>query len=91
MLDGRLLFGFWENITTNTYPVLDACNGHFGVNPNSEGGVVYHYHTTALPPFSAGKFGSRRSGLACAISCWLPNDTGGRCSLKPCVSFAAAV
>jgi hypothetical protein len=56
MLDGQLLYGFWEHFPSDTYPVLDACNGHFGVTPDSST-EVYHYHTTHLPPFSAGCLG----------------------------------
>ena len=38
-------------------PVLDSCNGHFGVTPDSNGQVVYHYHVTDGAPFTVGCFG----------------------------------
>jgi len=36
---------------------LDACNGHFGVTPDSNGEVVYHYHVTDAAPFTVGCLG----------------------------------
>lgn len=44
---------------TSTYelPALDACNGHFGPTPESNGADVYHHHLSGLPPFTVGCFG----------------------------------
>lgn len=39
MLDNQGLYGFWES--SNTLPVLDACNGHFGYTPDSPNTMVY--------------------------------------------------
>jgi len=59
------LYGKWEdyNPAASTYvlPALDACNGHFGVTPDSSGASVYHYHTTDLPPFTVGCYGPAKS------------------------------
>jgi len=66
--DGFGIYGLYEAgsiAPTN----LDACNGHFGVVPiddeievdRSEADdtqqLVYHYHTTELPPFTIGCYG----------------------------------
>eukprot|EP00325_Prymnesiales_sp_UTEX-LB-985_P009750 CAMPEP_0174694326 /NCGR_PEP_ID=MMETSP1094-20130205/951_1 /TAXON_ID=156173 /ORGANISM="Chrysochromulina brevifilum, Strain UTEX LB 985" /LENGTH=310 /DNA_ID=CAMNT_0015890551 /DNA_START=74 /DNA_END=1003 /DNA_ORIENTATION=+ len=59
------LYGKWEdyNPGTSTYilPAVDACNGHFGVTPDSAGAKVYHYHVTDLPPFTVGCFGPAKA------------------------------
>jgi len=66
-LDGvtQKLYGKWEDFdpATPTYvlPALDACNGHFGVTPDSGGATIYHYHVTDLPPFTVGCFGPDKS------------------------------
>ena len=39
------------------YDLVDACNGHFGTNPDSPAAEVYHYHVTDLAPFTTGCFG----------------------------------
>lgn len=49
------LYGKWE--ATEVLPKLDACNGHFGVTPDSDGEVVYHYHVTGEAPFAVGCLG----------------------------------
>ena len=61
MLDGKMLYGKWEDF--NTAPSLpaadlvDACNGHFGTTPDSPNAEVYHYHVTDLAPLTTGCFG----------------------------------
>ena len=59
MLDGKMLYGKWEDSNAGTLaaPLLDACNGHFGANPDSPGVEVYHYHVSELAPFTTGCFG----------------------------------
>ena len=56
-LDGKGLFGKWEDFSASLKPSLDACGGHFGVTPDSGGSVVYHYHIQSLPPFTIGCYG----------------------------------
>ena len=61
MLDGKMLYGKWEDFNAvpplAAYDLVDACNGHFGTNPNSPATEVYHYHVTDLAPFTVGCFG----------------------------------
>merc|ERR1712232_549376 len=38
-------------------PKLDACGGHFGLTPDSQNQVTYHYHVQDDPPFTIGCFG----------------------------------
>jgi len=56
-LDGKPLYGKWEDYATKTLPLLDSCGGHFGVTPDSNGKVVYHYHVQVRAPFTIGCFG----------------------------------
>ncbi|CAE8588430.1 unnamed protein product [Polarella glacialis] len=56
MNDGKYLYGKWEDSTANQLPLLDACGGHFGTNPDSAT-VVYHYHVQEKAPFTLGCFG----------------------------------
>jgi hypothetical protein len=56
-LDGKGLYGKWEDYATRTLPLLDACGGHFGVTPDSNGVSVYHYHVQLKAPFTIGCFG----------------------------------
>ena len=51
--------GKWENFNANlaAYELVDACNGHFGFNPDSPNAEVYHYHVTDLAPLTTGCFG----------------------------------
>eukprot|EP00392_Amoebophrya_sp_AT5.2_P011896 g11986.t1 len=49
------LYGKFES--TGVTPNLDACNGHFGVTPDSAGQVVYHYHVSDSAPFTIGCHG----------------------------------
>jgi hypothetical protein len=58
-LDGHGMYSKRE--TTNTTPVLDACNGHWGVTPDSNGKVVYHYHFTDTAPNTLGCYGPVQS------------------------------
>jgi len=63
---GRAIYGKWEDQhaaeARYNLPALDACNGHFGVTPDSDGEVVYHYHTSGLPPFTLGCYGPDYDG-----------------------------
>lgn len=54
---GTGVYGKWEDRSRLAIPALDACNGHFGVTPDSNGAVVYHHHVAGLPPFTVGCFG----------------------------------
>ena len=68
MLDGRGLYGPFET-TTAAPSNLDACNGHVGPVPAYSSTIngatvtapaaasVYHYHTSAGPPYTIGCFG----------------------------------
>ncbi|KAL1496555.1 hypothetical protein AB1Y20_014161 [Prymnesium parvum] len=69
-LDNRGLYGKWEDYSSLLLPALDACGAHFGVTPDSNGEVVYHYHTQDLSPFT--------------IGCYGPSSTGGLVSLAEC-------
>ena len=51
------LYGKWEDFTTSTLPLLDACGGHFGITPDSAGTSVYHNHVQDGPPFTYGCYG----------------------------------
>jgi len=60
-LDGRGIYG--PNIATldgvgRAAPDLDACGGRFGVNPDSEGKIVYYYMLRDQRPFTIGCFGN---------------------------------
>ena len=59
-LDDKPIFGKWENYTASQRPNLDACGGHFGVTPTSNGATVYHYHVQDTPPFTIGCYGPDR-------------------------------
>ena len=61
---GQLLYGKYEQYSGTTapqLPQLDACGGSYGVTPDSDGKVVYHYHTQEHPPFSLGCVGQWRA------------------------------
>jgi len=51
------IYGKWEDYSMLSIPALDACNGHFGVTPDSSGDVIYHHHVAGLPPFTVGCYG----------------------------------
>ena len=68
---GVPIYGKYE--TTGVVPLLDACNGHWGVTPDSQGKSVYHYHVTDAPPF--------------VIGCKGPNDDGSLVTVKQCRDF----
>lgn len=51
------IYGKWEDRDGLAIPALDACNGHFGTTPESDGNIVYHHHVAGLPPFSIGCYG----------------------------------
>jgi hypothetical protein len=56
-MDGKGFYGKWEDYSSKTLPKLDACGGHFGVTPESDGKKVYHYHVQEKAPFTIGCFG----------------------------------
>eukprot|EP00039_Didymoeca_costata_P022706 m.347212 g.347212 ORF g.347212 m.347212 type:complete len:326 (+) comp31794_c0_seq1:89-1066(+) len=68
---GQDLFGMYED--TNQLPLLDACGGHYGVTPESNGEIVYHYHVQDKPPFTFG--------------CYGPNDDGSLVTVSQCRDF----
>ena len=72
-LDGKNLYGKWEDYATRTLPELDACGGHYGVTPDSSGKSVYHYHVQDAAPFTVGCFG--------------PNDDGSLVTVAQCRDF----
>jgi len=51
------IYGKWEDYSMLSIPALDACNGHFGVTPDSSGNDIYHHHVAGLPPFTVGCYG----------------------------------
>jgi hypothetical protein len=54
-MGGQFIYGKYE--TGTTVAKLDACGGHFGVTPDSDGKEVYHYHVQDAAPFTFGCFG----------------------------------
>jgi len=56
-LDGKGIYGKWEDYDNQILPKLDACGGAFGVTPDSNGEEVYHYHVQEKAPFTIGCFG----------------------------------
>ena len=60
-MDDKFLYGKWEDYSTDTLPKLDACGGHFGVTPDSNGKSVYHYHVQTSAPFTIGCFGPAKN------------------------------
>jgi hypothetical protein len=71
--DGTPLYGKWEDADNQVLPQLDACGGHFGVTPDSNGEEVYHYHVQDAAPFTFGCFG--------------PNDDNTLVSVQQCRDF----
>lgn len=61
-LDGRPLYGKWEDFSAQALPQLDSCGGHFGMTPDSNGEEIYHYHIQDAPPFTIGCFGPAAGG-----------------------------
>ena len=59
-LDGTALYGKWEDADNKVLPQLDACGGHFGVTPDSNGISVYHYHVQDAAPFTFGCLGPNK-------------------------------
>ena len=41
MMDGKFLYGQWEDYSLSLLPQLDACGGHWGVTPESAPLEVY--------------------------------------------------
>jgi len=64
-LDTQYLYGKWED--TNKLPLLDACGGHFGVTPDSNGESVYHYHVQFNAPFTFGCYGPNEDGTLVSV------------------------
>ena len=64
------LYGVWENYASDEKPLLDACGGHFGVTPDSNGANVYHNHVQDKPPFFFG--------------CYGPNDDNTMVTVEQC-------
>jgi hypothetical protein len=60
--NGQLLFGQWEDFSKSSKPKLDACGGHYGATPASDGQRVYHYHVQEHPPFTLGCVGPNTDG-----------------------------
>ena len=60
-LDKKGIYGKWEDYATKTLPLLDACGGHFGVTPDSDGKKIYHYHVQVNAPFTIGCFGPAKN------------------------------
>jgi hypothetical protein len=55
-LDGKGIYGKWENYEAQERPMLDACGGHWG--PTDETGELsYHYHVQDRAPFTVGCYG----------------------------------
>lgn len=71
--DGTPLYGKWEDADKKALPELDACGGHYGVTPDSNGDVVYHYHVQDAAPFTFGCLG--------------PNDDGSLVTVQQCRDF----
>lgn len=64
------MYGKWEDYDNQFLPLLDACGAHFGVNPDSGGESVYHYHTQDKAPFTSACHGpSSSNGLVSVSVC----------------------
>merc|ERR1712137_1210709 len=64
------MYGKWEDYDNQLLPLLDACGGHFGPNPDSDGSSIYHYHTQDKAPFTIGCHGpSSSNGLVSVSEC----------------------
>lgn len=71
-LDGKGIFGKWEDTDGQQKPMLDACGGHWG--PTDESGELsYHYHVQDLAPFT--------------IGCYGPNPDNSLVSMEQCRSL----
>jgi len=62
------LYGKWEDFANAKLPLLDACGGHFGPTPDSNGAKVYHYHVQEKAPFSAGCHGPTADGKLVSVA-----------------------
>lgn len=72
-MDGVGIYGKWEDEATSTVPLLDACGGHIGFNPDTVNDKVYHYHVQEKAPFTVG--------------CAGPNDDGSLVTVAECREF----
>ena len=67
------IYGRFEDYTAQTYPLLDACGGHYGTTPESTTTNVYHYHIQRDAPFTLGCHGPSTSttygGLVTVAEC----------------------
>jgi hypothetical protein len=71
-ITARSIYGKYE--ATQALPTdLDACNGHFGLTPDSPTTSVYHHHVTDRQPF--------------AVGCYGPSAAGGLVSITDCRSY----
>jgi hypothetical protein len=55
-MDGKGIYGKWENFEKQEKPLLDACGGHWGPTPDGDG-ESYHYHVQGQAPFTIGCYG----------------------------------
>ena len=53
--DGKAIHGKYEG--AYQVPMLDACGGHWGPTPESQGEMIYHYHVQDQAPFIIGCYG----------------------------------
>jgi hypothetical protein len=56
------MYGKWEDYDKKMLPLLDACGGHFGPTPDSNGELVYHYHVQDKAPYTVGCHGPSADG-----------------------------
>jgi hypothetical protein len=56
LVDGKFLYGMFEDADNKVLPQLDACGGHWGPTPDNDGDT-YHYHVQTSAPFTVGCFG----------------------------------
>lgn len=68
----RPIYGKYES-EGQVLPKLDACGGHYGVTPDSNGLQIYHHHVQEKPPF--------------VIGCYGPNATNQIVQLEECRSM----
>lgn len=70
------IYGKFEDENAGVYAQVDACGGHFGVTPDSNGAVVYHYHVQDAPPFTLGCIGPAADGGLVTVDACRALDTG---------------
>jgi hypothetical protein len=62
------MYGKWEDYANKKLPYLDACGGHFGVTPDSNGAIVYHYHVQDRAPYTVGCYGPTADGKLVSVA-----------------------